>query len=80
MKVLAESPDFLIEIFRRLAGEHHLAADQALHAQLVNLGDEAVKSDTVETLRTVIGQMFGSRVLIGADETEIVELAHLLGS
>jgi molecular chaperone DnaK len=80
MKVLAESPDFLIEIFRRLAEEHHLAVDEALHAQLVEVGVEAAKSGDVERLRMIIGQMFGNRVSTGADTTEIVELAHLLGS
>lgn len=80
MKVLAESPDFLIEIFRRLAEEHHLAVDEALHAQLVETGVEAVKSGDAERLRMIIGQMFGNRVSTGADATEIVELAHLLGS
>ncbi|MGH1416370.1 MAG: Hsp70 family protein [Pelagimonas sp.] len=80
MKVLAESPDFLIEIFRRLAEEHHLAVDEALHAQLVEAGVEAAKSGDVERLRMIIGQMFGNRVSTGADATEIVELAHLLGS
>ena len=80
MKVLAESPDFLIEIFRRLAEEHHLAVDEALHAQLVEAGVEAAKSGDVERLRMIIGQMFGNRVSTGADATEIVELSHLLGS
>lgn len=80
MKVLAESPDFLIEIFRRLAEEHHLAVDEALHAQLVEAGVEAAKSGDVDRLRMIIGQMFGNRVSTGADATEIVELAHLLGS
>lgn len=80
MKVLAESPDFLIEIFRRLAEEHHLAVDEALHAELVDAGVEAVKSGNVEKLRMIIGQMFGNRVSTGADATEIIELAHLLGS
>ena len=80
MKVLAESPDFLIEIFRRLAEEHYLAVDEALHAQLVDAGVEAAKSGDVQRLRMIIGQMFGNRVSTGADATEIVELAHLLGS
>lgn len=80
MKVLAESPDFLIEIFRGLAEEHHLAVDEALHAQLIEAGVEAAKSGDVDRLRTIIGQMFGNRVSTGADTTEIVELAHLLGS
>lgn len=80
MKVLAGSPDFLIEIFRRLAEEHHLAVDESLHAQLIEAGVEAAKSGNVDRLRMIIGQMFGNRVSTGADTTEIVELAHLLGS
>lgn len=80
MKVLGESPDFLIEIFRQLAEEHHLAVNVALHAQLVEAGVEAAKSGDVDRLRMIIGQMFGNRVSTGADATEIVELAHLLGS
>jgi molecular chaperone DnaK len=79
MKVLAESPDFLIEIFRRLAEEHHLAVDEMLHAQLVEAGIEAAKSGDVEKLRFIIGQIFGNRLSTGADTAEIVELAHLLG-
>lgn len=80
MKALAESPDFLIEIFRRLAEEHHLAVDEALHAQLIEAGVEAAKSGDVDRLRMIIGQMFSNRVSTGADTAEIVELAHLLGS
>lgn len=80
MKVLAGSPDFLIEIFRRLAEEHHLAVDESLHAQLIEAGVEAAKSGNIDRLRMIIGQMFGNRVSTGADTTEIVELAHLLGS
>ena len=80
MKALAESPDFLIEIFRRLAEEHHLAVDEARHAQLIEAGVVAAKSGDVDRLRMIIGQMFSNRVSTGADTAEIVELAHLLGS
>lgn len=80
MKALAESPNFLIGIFGHLAEEHHLAIDAALHAQLVEAGIEAAKSDDIDRLRSIIGQMFRNRVSTGADAAEIVELAHLLGS
>jgi molecular chaperone DnaK len=80
MKVLAESPNFLIGMFGHLAEEHHLAIDSALHAQLVEAGIEAAKSDNIDRLRSIIGQMFRNRVSTGADTAEIVELAHLLGS
>lgn len=80
MKVLTESPDFLIGLFGSLAEEDHLAVDEGLHVQLVEAGVEAAKSGDVDRLRMIIGQMFGNRVSTGADTTEIVELAHLLGS
>lgn len=80
LKVLSESPVFLIEMFRRLVEEHHLAVDEALHAELVGAGVEAAESGDVERLRMIIGQMFDNRVSTGADATEIVKLAHLLGS
>lgn len=80
MKVLAESPDFLVEIFRRLAEEHHLAVDEMLHTNLVEEGVDAAKAGDFGRLKLTIGQMFGNRVSTGADTTEIVELAHLLGS
>ena len=79
-KVLAETPDFLIEIFKRLAEEHHLAIDESNHAQLVESGIEAIESNDFERLRLIIGNMFGNRISIGVDAAEIVELAHLLGT
>lgn len=80
MKILAESPAFLIEIFKRLAEEQSLAVDTPLHEQLVQSGIEAANTNDIERLRSVIGQMFSNRVSTGADAAEIVELAHLLGS
>lgn len=80
MKVLAETPDFLIEILRLLANERHLVVDEDLHDQHVVVGVEAAKSGDVERLRYVIGQMMNNRVSTGADAADIVELAHLLGT
>lgn len=80
MKVLAETPDFLIEILRLLANERHLVVDEELHDQHVAAGVEAAKSGDVDRLRYVIGQMMNNRVSTGADAADIVELAHLLGS
>ena len=79
MKALFESPNFLIELFRGLAEDHHLMVDEALHMQLVETGAEAVKSGNIDGLRMIIGKMYRNRVSTGADAAEIVELAHLLG-
>ncbi|WP_421998069.1 Hsp70 family protein [Roseovarius confluentis] len=80
MKVLSETPDFLIEMLKYLANERHLAVDEVLHDRLVAEGVEATKSGDTVRLRTVIGQMMDNRVSTGADAAEIVELAHLLGT
>jgi len=80
MKVLAETPDFLIEVLKLLATERHLVVDEELHEQLVAAGVEAAKAGDVDRLRYVIGQMMNNRVSTGADAADIVELAHLLGS
>lgn len=80
LKVLAESPEFLLAIFQRLGEEKFLAIDEQLHDRLVAAGIAAVKSNDVSGLRGVIGQMFANRVSGGGDATDIVELAHILGS
>ncbi len=79
-KVLSESPDFLVEMFKVLADERSLAVDSELHDLHISEGVDAAKSGDVAQLRFVIGKMFGNRVSTGGDATEIVELAHLLGS
>ncbi len=80
MKVLAETPEFLIEIFKVLSNEKHLAVDETLHDQHLVAGVEATKAGDVERLRFIIGQMIDNRISAGADAAKIVELAHLLGS
>ncbi len=78
MKTLSESPDFLIEIFKRLTEEQHLAIDETLFGQHVAAGIEAAKIGDVSKLRFIIRQMFENRVSTGTDASDIVELAHLL--
>ena len=80
LKVLSESPEFLLAIFQRLGEEKFLAIDEALHDRLVVAGIAAVKGNDASGLKGVIGQMFSNRVTAGGDATDIVELAHILGS
>jgi molecular chaperone DnaK len=80
LKVLSESPEFLLVIFQKVAEEKFLAIDEVLHEHLVVAGIAAVKSNDVSELKGVIGQMFANRVTTGGDATDIVELAHILGS
>ncbi|MDO5758860.1 MAG: Hsp70 family protein [Rhodobacterales bacterium] len=80
MKVLAETPDFLVGLFQHLAEEQHMVLDEELHQQHIEAGIEAAKSGDIDRLRFVIGQMVSNRASTGADPTEIVEFAHLLGA
>jgi len=79
LKVAAESPDFLIEFFRRVQEENPtLAVDEALHAQVVETGVEAVKSGNFVKARMIIAaRCFGNRVSTRSGCDRIVELAHL---
>ncbi|WP_057465067.1 Hsp70 family protein [Pseudovibrio sp. POLY-S9] len=79
VKVLSESPDFLIAMFKSLAEEDFLAIDEDLHLNYIAEGLEAAKMGQVDQLRAVIGKMFANRVSTGGSASEIVELAHLLG-
>lgn len=79
-KVLSNTPDFLLAIFSRIADETFLAVDEDKHLRLVSEGVAAVKQNDVEGLRLIIGRIFANRVSTGGDATEIVELAHLIGS
>ncbi len=80
LKVRSESPEFLLAIFQMLGEERFLAIDEALHDRLIAAGIAAVKANDVSALKGVIGQMFSNRVSAGGDATDIVELAHILGS
>lgn len=78
-KVLSDSPEFLIDVFKHLADEKFLAVDEALHDQLVAKGIDAIKAEDISRLRGVLGAMVANRVSSGSDATGIVELAHILG-
>tara|TARA_R110000751_G_scaffold263960_3_gene363147 strand:+ start:3512 stop:6025 length:2514 start_codon:yes stop_codon:yes gene_type:complete len=78
-KTLLESPEFLFTVFKQLSNEKYLALDANLHDQLVAEGGEAIKTEDIRRLRSVLGAMFANRMSTGGDATEIVELAHILG-
>lgn len=80
MKVLSETPEFLIQLLSHLANEKHMAVDEHLHDQHVVAGAEAVKSRDVDQMKQVIGQMSKNRMIASIDTADIVDLAHLLSS
>ncbi len=76
----SESPEFLLAIFQSLGEERFSAIDEALHARLIAAGIATVKANDASGLKGVTGQMFRNRVSAGGNATDIVELAHILGS
>lgn len=49
---------FVIARFKWLAGHSHLFPDRRQHAKLVAAGEDAVRSDDIDKLRAIIGQLY----------------------
>ncbi len=79
-KIVSSQPDFLIGLFRELAGEDYLAVDAGLHKQLVMEGIARIEAGDIDGLRGAIRSIFANRVSMEVSGARIVELAHLLGS
>lgn len=80
MKIVSETPEFVIEVFRYLAKQAHLSIDEALHEKHVAAGFEAAQAGDVDQLRFVVGQMMNNRVSSAVDAQEMVGLADVLGT
>ena len=59
---------FVIDHFKRLAQATHLFLDAREHAQLVAAGTEAVKTNDIDILRTVVAQLFSIQVGSAGDD------------
>ncbi|UES52876.1 Hsp70 family protein [Roseibium aggregatum] len=79
MKLMVQSPDYLVGLFRNLAESTDNVIDPLLHEQHTAEGFEAIQGNDIEQLKVVIGQIFKNQVFGGGDAAEIVELAHILG-
>ncbi|WP_150525610.1 Hsp70 family protein [Roseibium sediminis] len=79
MKLMVQSPDYLIGLFRNLAESSELAVDPQLHEKHIVEGIAAVRCEDLEQLKKVIGRMFENQMPGSGDAREIVELAHILG-
>ncbi len=79
MKLMVQSPEYLIGLFQNLAEGSELALDPDLHEKHIELGLEAVNEQDTDKLKLVIGQMFKNQITGGGGAAEIVELAHILG-
>jgi molecular chaperone DnaK len=68
---------FVIDRFKWLAGARHLFPTANEHAQLVEVGEHALKSDDIDELRGVVAQMDSLRIGSGGDD-EILAAANIV--
>lgn len=68
---------FVVDWFKRLAGEPYLFADKQQHAGLVAAGSEAIKADDIDRLRRVVIELDSLR--IGSDaQDEMYATANIV--
>ena len=79
-KVISESPNFLIDMFQHLANKRHMVIDEDIHNEHVIAGTQSAKSGDMDRLRSIVVQMIENQISTETDTTNVMELAHLLGS
>ncbi len=79
-KIVSSQPEFLIGLFREIAGEDYLAVNAELHEQLAIEGIARIEAGDIDGLRAAIRGILTNRVSMEVSGAKIVELAHLLGS
>jgi len=70
---------FVIDRFKWLARDTYLFPDAREHAQLVNLGAEALKASDMNKLRAVVAQLDSVRIGSGGDD-EMMAGANIVRS
>jgi molecular chaperone DnaK len=79
-KAMFNDPGFLVGVFEMLEKDQHLALNSALYEKLVVAGREAIASNNVEVLRSVIGELVSNRINTGADADDIVALSDIFAA
>lgn len=68
---------FVIDRFKHFAQSSHLYVNHAEHAQLVTEGEEALKNDDMQKLRSVTGILFDSRIS-SSDGDDMIAAANII--
>lgn len=79
MAILWRQDGFVIDRFKWLSEDYHQFPDQLEHKQLVAEGEAALKSDDIETLRSVVARMDSVRLGSGSDDDLIATTNIVLG-
>jgi molecular chaperone DnaK len=70
---------FVIDRFKWLSKDAYLFPDAREHAQLSNVGAEALKADDIDRLRAVVAQMDSIRIVSGGED-EMMAGANIVRS
>ena len=77
---LKKQPDFLINNFRGLARERHLAVDKTLHDRLVETGNACIERKDLNALQSATNQIVDNRFPTKPSESSTAALAGLMRS
>lgn len=68
---------YIIERFKWLAGSPHRYADQNQFREIVHVGEQFMRSDDIEELRGVVGQLSAMWIGAGTDN-EMIDMANIV--
>ncbi|WP_414475831.1 Hsp70 family protein [Microvirga sp. M2] len=63
---LYKRPEFIVSIFRDMAGDRHFAIDKDLHDRLVRKGEEAISQADIDGVRRAMSRMHDNMFRVGA--------------
>lgn len=68
---------FIVERFKSISGSPHLFVDKPRFEELIQLGSQLMRSDDIEKLRTVVGEL--SMIQIGGgSDSEMFDVANII--
>jgi molecular chaperone DnaK len=69
---------YVVEQFQAMVGSSHLFADKQRFEELVQIGTQYMRSDDIEQLRAVVGQLYKLFYIGGSSDNEMLDVANIL--
>ena len=68
---------FVVERFKWMVSSPHLFADKHRFAELAKIGAQFMRSDDIDKLRSVVGELYSIKVVSGS-ENELMDVANII--
>lgn len=68
---------FVVERFKWLISSPHMFADKQRFNELANIGTQLMRSDDIEKLRSVVGELYSIKIISGS-ENDLLDVANIL--